>query len=84
MVVFRTQVSPLLANVYLHYVLDLRADWWRRRHARSEVIIEISPACSRSSAATSSLARAMASFCAFARPSGSVAKPWLGWCGGRQ
>ena len=25
-------VSPLLANVYLHYVLDLWADWWRKRH----------------------------------------------------
>ena len=24
-------VSPLLANVYLHYVLDLWADWWRRQ-----------------------------------------------------
>ena len=23
-------VSPLLANVYLHYVLDLWADWWRK------------------------------------------------------
>jgi RNA-directed DNA polymerase len=32
-------VSPLLANVYLHYVLDLWADWWRRRHAGGEVII---------------------------------------------
>ncbi len=32
-------VSPLLANVYLHYVLDLWADWWRSRHARGEVII---------------------------------------------
>jgi RNA-directed DNA polymerase len=32
-------VSPLLANVYLHYVLDLWADWWRRRHARGEVVI---------------------------------------------
>jgi group II intron reverse transcriptase/maturase len=32
-------VSPLLANVYLHYVLDLWAEWWRRRHARGEVII---------------------------------------------
>jgi RNA-directed DNA polymerase len=31
--------SPLLANVYLHYVLDLWADWWRKRHARGEVII---------------------------------------------
>ena len=32
-------VSPLLANVYLHYVLDLWADWWRRRHAHGDVII---------------------------------------------
>jgi hypothetical protein len=27
------------ANVYLHYVLDLWADWWRKRHARGDVII---------------------------------------------
>ena len=32
-------LSPLLASVYLHYVLDLRADWWRKRHARGDVII---------------------------------------------
>ena len=32
-------VSPLLANVYLHYVLDLWAEWWRRHMARGEVII---------------------------------------------
>ncbi len=32
-------VSPLLANVYLHYVLDLWAKWWRRRHARGDMII---------------------------------------------
>src|SRR6266568_4686724 len=32
-------VSPLLANVYLHYVLDLWAGWWRRSHARGDVII---------------------------------------------
>jgi group II intron reverse transcriptase/maturase len=32
-------VSPLLANVYLHYVFDQWADWWRRHHARGEVII---------------------------------------------
>ena len=31
--------SPLLANVYLHYVLDLWADWWRSRFARGDVII---------------------------------------------
>ena len=29
-------VSPLLANVYLHYVFDLWADQWRRRHARGD------------------------------------------------
>ena len=32
-------VSPLLANVYLHYVFDLWADWWRRRRAHGDVII---------------------------------------------
>ena len=32
-------VSPLLANVYLHYVLDLWADWWRKRHAHGDMII---------------------------------------------
>jgi RNA-directed DNA polymerase len=31
-------VSPLLANVYLHYVFDLWADQWRRRHAHGDVI----------------------------------------------
>jgi group II intron reverse transcriptase/maturase len=31
--------SPLLANIYLHYVLDLWVDQWRRRHARGDVII---------------------------------------------
>jgi RNA-directed DNA polymerase len=31
--------SPLLANVYLHYVLDQWVDWWRRRHAHGDVII---------------------------------------------
>jgi group II intron reverse transcriptase/maturase len=32
-------ISPLLANVYLHYVFDLWAERWRRREARGEVII---------------------------------------------
>ena len=32
-------VSPLLANVYLHHVLDLWAEWWRKYHARGDVII---------------------------------------------
>jgi RNA-directed DNA polymerase len=31
--------SPLLANVYLHYVFDLWAHQWRTRHARGEVVI---------------------------------------------
>jgi group II intron reverse transcriptase/maturase len=31
--------SPLLANVYLHYVFDLWADQWRKRQARGDVII---------------------------------------------
>ncbi len=31
--------SPLLANVYLHYVFDLWADRWRRREATGNVII---------------------------------------------
>lgn len=31
--------SPLLANVYLHYVFDLWAHRWRRRHATGDVII---------------------------------------------
>jgi len=31
--------SPLLANVYLHYVFDLWAQWWRSRNAHGDVII---------------------------------------------
>jgi group II intron reverse transcriptase/maturase len=31
--------SPLLSNVFLHYVFDLWADQWRRRNARGEVIL---------------------------------------------
>jgi len=32
-------ISPLLANVYLHYVLDLWVEAWRKSHARGEVYI---------------------------------------------
>jgi group II intron reverse transcriptase/maturase len=32
-------VSPLLANVYLHYVLDLWALQWRRRNARGQMYL---------------------------------------------
>jgi group II intron reverse transcriptase/maturase len=31
--------SPLLANVYLHYVFDRWARQWRRRHARGDMIV---------------------------------------------
>jgi len=32
-------ISPLLANIYLHYALDLWAARWRRREAAGEMII---------------------------------------------
>lgn len=32
-------VSPLLANVYLHYAFDLWVQQWRSRHARGDVIV---------------------------------------------
>jgi len=32
-------ISPVIANVYLHYVFDLWADQWRRKHARGDVIL---------------------------------------------
>ena len=31
--------SPLLANIYLHYVFDLWVQRWRKRQARGEVIV---------------------------------------------
>jgi group II intron reverse transcriptase/maturase len=32
-------VSPLLANVYAHYVFDLWVHQWRERHARGDMIV---------------------------------------------
>src|ERR1700730_81174 len=32
-------ISPLLANIYLHYALDLWAERWRRREAAGDMII---------------------------------------------
>jgi group II intron reverse transcriptase/maturase len=32
-------ISPLLANIYLHYVLDLWAERWRRRETAGDMII---------------------------------------------
>lgn len=34
-----TVISPLLANVYLHYVFDLWAERWRRREATGDMIV---------------------------------------------
>ena len=31
--------SPLLANIYLHYVFDLWVQSWRQKHARGDVIV---------------------------------------------
>jgi retron-type reverse transcriptase len=32
-------ISPLLANIYLHYAFDLWVEAWRRKVARGEVIV---------------------------------------------
>jgi len=32
-------ISPLLANIYLHYVYDLWALQWRKRHAHGDMIV---------------------------------------------
>ena len=32
-------ISPLLANIYLHYVFDLWAHRWRRREAHGDVVV---------------------------------------------
>ena len=32
-------ISPLLANIYLHYVLDLWAERWRRQEATGDMVI---------------------------------------------
>jgi len=32
-------ISPILANLYLHYVLDLWGEQWRKKQARGDVII---------------------------------------------
>jgi RNA-directed DNA polymerase len=32
-------ISPLLANIYLHYCLDLWAERWRRREAQGDMVI---------------------------------------------
>jgi group II intron reverse transcriptase/maturase len=32
-------VSPILANIYLHYVFDLWVEVWRRKYAQGEVVV---------------------------------------------
>ena len=32
-------ISPILANVYLHYVYDLWVHQWRQRHARGKIVV---------------------------------------------
>jgi RNA-directed DNA polymerase len=32
-------ISPLLANVYLHYAIDLWAEQWRKREAKGDMIV---------------------------------------------
>ncbi len=32
-------ISPLLSNVYLHYVLDLWIEWWREQRGHGDVIV---------------------------------------------
>jgi RNA-directed DNA polymerase len=39
-------ISPLLANIYLHYVLDLWAERWRRREATGDMIMCAMPTTS--------------------------------------
>jgi Reverse transcriptase (RNA-dependent DNA polymerase) len=34
-----SMISPLLANIYMHYVFDLWANRWRRRETQGDVII---------------------------------------------
>lgn len=32
-------ISPLLGNVFLHYVLDLWIQWWRKHECRGDVVV---------------------------------------------
>ena len=42
-------ISPLLANIYLHYAFDLWAESWRRREAAGDmIIVRLTPTTSSS------------------------------------
>jgi len=32
-------ISPLLSNVFLHYVFDLWIEWWRKNHCHGDVVV---------------------------------------------
>jgi group II intron reverse transcriptase/maturase len=32
-------ISPLLSNVYLHYVFDLWIEWWRKNHCKGDMVV---------------------------------------------
>lgn len=32
-------ISPLLSNVYLHYVFDLWIEWWRKHHCHHDAVV---------------------------------------------
>ena len=32
-------ISPLLSNVYLHYVFDLWIEWWRKHRCRGDMVV---------------------------------------------
>jgi RNA-directed DNA polymerase len=32
-------ISPILANICLHYVFDLWIDWWRRNRCQGDVVV---------------------------------------------
>jgi RNA-directed DNA polymerase len=32
-------ISPLLSNIYLHYVFDVWTHWWRQKYPRGEVLV---------------------------------------------
>ncbi len=56
-------ISPLLSNVYLHYVLDLWAQEWRKRHAPGSprgdmIIVRLTPMTSSSDSNTGTMPRA--------------------------
>ena len=65
-------LSPLLANVYLHYVLDLWAEWWRKRHARGNVVIVRFATTSSPGSSTRTTLRGSWGSCA----AGSRSSPW--------